>query len=175
MPTKVQSLIAVFDVLNKANVLYLVVGGLAVVAHGYARLTKDVDLVLSMSEENIVKGLDTLASLGYKPKIPVTAAQFACKKLRESWILEKNMIVLQLYSDSHRETPIDVFIREPFDFAEAYKERIVFPLVEDVSYPAVSYTYLKDLKLTANRPQDIADIERLDRIYERRHQRETTS
>ena len=34
---------AVFDALNRADVAYLVVGGLAVNAHGYVRMTMDID------------------------------------------------------------------------------------------------------------------------------------
>ncbi len=37
---------AIIQALNEAGVRYLVVGGLAVVAHGHVRFTADVDLVL---------------------------------------------------------------------------------------------------------------------------------
>ena len=38
-----------FKALNDANVNYVVVGGLATVLHGYAGLTMDVDLVVSLT------------------------------------------------------------------------------------------------------------------------------
>ena len=37
-----QSIEAIAKVLNKANVPFIVVGGLAVVAHGYGRSTQDL-------------------------------------------------------------------------------------------------------------------------------------
>ena len=42
---KVASIECLFRSLNDASVPFVVVGGLAVVAHGYGRQTQDVDLV----------------------------------------------------------------------------------------------------------------------------------
>ena len=41
---ELRSIEAIIRALNDAQVKYLVVGGLAVNAHGYERFTKDVDL-----------------------------------------------------------------------------------------------------------------------------------
>jgi len=38
---------------NEAGVRFLVAGGLAVNAHGYVRFTKDADLVIDLTAENI--------------------------------------------------------------------------------------------------------------------------
>ena len=43
---EVLSVEAIVRALNTAKAKYLVVGGLAVNAHGFVRLTRDVDLVL---------------------------------------------------------------------------------------------------------------------------------
>ena len=45
--------------LNKNGVRYLVVGGMAVVAHGYGRLTYDLDLVIKLTKENIITGFSS--------------------------------------------------------------------------------------------------------------------
>lgn len=42
----------IFGALNEAQVRYLVVGGLAVIAHGYVRYTNDLDLVIQLDEPN---------------------------------------------------------------------------------------------------------------------------
>ncbi|HXT13145.1 MAG TPA: hypothetical protein VN873_16425 [Candidatus Angelobacter sp.] len=63
--------------LNDAEVKYLVVGGLAVVAHGYERLTVNVDLVIGLQHDNITRGLCALYSAGWSMTIPVTPDQFA--------------------------------------------------------------------------------------------------
>ena len=115
---EVRSIETIVKTLNDARVKYLIVGGLAVVAHGYERFTRDVDLVIGLERENIIRGLRALMAIGYQMKIPVTPEQFAEPALREQWRREKNMVVLQLWSDVHRRTPIDVFVYEPFDFAK---------------------------------------------------------
>jgi len=45
---KLTSLEAILAVLKQYDVRYLIVGGLAVTAHGYGRLTVDVDLVVQL-------------------------------------------------------------------------------------------------------------------------------
>jgi hypothetical protein len=53
--------------------------------------------------------------------VPVTAEQFADEAQRRQWISEKGMLVLNFHSDRHRETPLDVFATEPFDFDSEYE------------------------------------------------------
>ncbi len=68
---EVRSIEAIVRALNDAQVRYLIVGGLAVNAHGYERLTKDVDLVIGLEPENIIKGLQVLQAIGYHMIIAV--------------------------------------------------------------------------------------------------------
>jgi len=74
------SVTAVFSALNQAQVRYLVVGGLAVLAHGYVRATQDIDIVLELNQANAEKAIDALEKLGYRPALPVAAADFALAK-----------------------------------------------------------------------------------------------
>ena len=163
---EVRSIEAIVKALNRARVKYLIVGGLAVVAHGYERLTKDVDLVIGLERENIIRGLRVLMKTGYRMSIPVTPEEFADKKKRAGWRKSKNMIVLKLWSDVHRRTPVDVFVYEPFDFdaehAASKRERVT----ANVKAPVVSLKTLLKMKRAAGRPQDLADIADLERIEE---------
>jgi predicted nucleotidyltransferase len=45
----------VCNVLNKKGVRYVVVGGCAVILHGYFRTTNDIDLLVDPSSENVAK------------------------------------------------------------------------------------------------------------------------
>lgn len=49
---EVRSIEAIVRALNLAKVKYLNVGGLAVNAHGYERLTRDADLVIGLEPDN---------------------------------------------------------------------------------------------------------------------------
>jgi hypothetical protein len=107
---EVRSIETIVKALNAAQVQYLIVGGLAVGAHGYDRLTADVDLVIGLQPQNITLALRTLLAVGWRMSVPVTPEEFADPKLRESWRKEKNMIVLKLWSDAHHRTPIFLFM-----------------------------------------------------------------
>ena len=115
---KLNSVEAIVRAFHAADVQYLVAGGLAVNAHGYLRFTKGVGFVLRLVPNNIEHAFSALGKLGYRPNVPVTARQFADPVKRESWICDKGMQVLQFWSDEHPETPIDIFVTEPFPYDE---------------------------------------------------------
>ncbi|MBI3918432.1 MAG: hypothetical protein HY322_15665 [Betaproteobacteria bacterium] len=157
---KLASFEAIARALKDASVRYLVAGGLAVNAHGYLRFTKDVDFVVQLLPDNIERAFGALSALGYKPVVPITAVQFANAQQRETWIRDKGMQVLQFWSDGHRETPIDMFVLEPFDFDEEYARALVKPLGR-IAVRFVTIPTLIEMKETAGRPQDKLDIEYL--------------
>ena len=157
---KLDSFSAIVKALDGANVRYLVAGGLAVNAHGYLRFTKDVDIVVQLVPENVVRTLGALERLGYRPTAPVTPEQFADRETRDGWIRDKGMRVLQLWSDEHRQTSVDIFVYEPFGFDEEYAVALVKPLYgAEVRF--VSIPTLIRMKEEAGRPQDKIDIEHL--------------
>lgn len=152
-----EALVAAFE---NAGVRYLVAGGLAVNAYGYLRFTKDVDFVVQLIPENIERAFAALGKLGYRPMVPITAEQFADAGQREGWIRDKGMQVLQFWSDAHRETPVDMFVREPFVFDEEYQRALVKPL-GSIAVRFVSIAALIRMKEEAGRPQDRIDIDYL--------------
>lgn len=161
---KLSSFEAIVHALNDAKVRYLIAGGLAVNAHGYLRYTKDADLVIQLVADNIARTFAALAGIGYRPNVPITAEQFADSPLRDSWIKDKHMQVLQFWSDAHRETPIDVFVQEPFDFDAEYQQALVKPLYGAIDVRFVSIPTLIRMKRVAGRPEDLIDIEHLQML-----------
>ncbi len=161
---EVRSVETIVRALNGAGVQYLIVGGLAVNAHGYERFTKDVDLVIGLERENIIRGLHALLDIDYHLRIPVTPEQFADPALREEWRREKNMVVLQLWSDAHQRTPIDIFVYEPFDFKRELARALRLPVAGGELASVVSVEALVELKKSAGRSQDLTDIEKLSKL-----------
>jgi hypothetical protein len=151
--------------LNDAGVQFLVVGGLAVVAHGCGRLTLDVDLVVRLDPESVRGAFRALDGLGYRPLVPVTAEAFADPAQRARWIAEKGMTVLNFSSDQHPETRVDVFASEPFDFAEEYRRAVVEEIGPGVPLRIVRLAALLRMKAAAARPQDLADIAELRLLH----------
>jgi hypothetical protein len=158
---KASSIKAIFRSLHEAGARYIVVGGLAVIEHGYLRQTKDLDLVIELVPDNIVRALGALTAMGYQPRVPVRPEDFADPTQRERWITEKGMLVLNLFSDEHIETPVDVFVRHPFDFEREFADSLVETLAPDTPVHFVSLPTLLRLKAEAGRPHDLIDIEQL--------------
>ena len=76
---KLTSVAMILKALNQAGVRALVVGGLAVNAHGYLRFTNDADFAVELLPENIERAFRALASLGYQPRVPITRSCDACE------------------------------------------------------------------------------------------------
>jgi hypothetical protein len=161
---KLASVEAIAAALQRGGVRYLVAGGLAVNAHGYLRFTQDIDLVVQLKPDNILPAFQALATLGYRPAVPVTAEQFADSAQRQQWIREKGMQVLNFHSDQHRPTPVDVFVTEPFDFDQEYRQALEGTLLPGLVVRFVSIPTLIAMKRLANRPRDLDDIDHLTQI-----------
>jgi predicted nucleotidyltransferase len=163
---KRSSVESIIRALNDARVRYLVVGGLAVVAHGHVRFTADVDLLLDLDEHNLERALAALEDLGYSARAPVPLRDFADRAKRESWIHEKGLTVFSLFSDKHPATEIDLFVDDPLGFDDAYARAAVMEVGPGITATFVGLDDLIRLKRAAGRPQDMLDIEQLDAIRE---------
>jgi hypothetical protein len=159
---RASSLKAICAALEQRQVRFIVAGGLAVNAHGYLRFTKDADLVIELVPDNIERAFEAFAVLGYRPNVPIRAQDFANAELRTSWIREKNMRVLQFWSDAHRETPIDVFVDVPFDFQTEWAASLKKELGGVGAVRFLSYMTLVRIKREAGREQDMNDIRELE-------------
>lgn len=157
-----QHLQEIFTRLNTADVRYIVVGGVAVAAHGHPRMTADLDLVVALDPANARAAITALDALGYRPLAPVAALQFADADVRQRWVKDKGMLVFQLRSESRPETCIDLFVEEPFNFDDEYARAPRMELVDGCTCPVVHFETLLALKRRAGRPQDLEDIRNLE-------------
>jgi hypothetical protein len=160
----------VFTALQKAGVRYLVVGGVAVVFHGYPRFTADLDLVVALDRENVLGLVDALTTLGYRPRAPVPAGALADAETRHAWMRDKNLTVFSFWSPEHPATEIDVFVAEPFPLEPALARALRVQLGELI-VPVASIPDLIFLKRQSARPKDLDDIQALEAILaeESRH------
>jgi len=171
-----QSVEAIVKALNDSGARYLIVGGLAVVAHGYMRFTADVDLILDLEEANLQRSLGALKQLGYRPRAPVTLELFADPQARREWVRDKDLAVFSLYSPLHQETEIDLFVEAPLHFEDAYRSSWQSELAPGVAGTIIGFDDLITLKSKAGRPQDLADLDQLRKLKEHQsHGPETTN
>jgi len=164
---KTDHIIAIQTALDEADVRFILVGGLAVVAHGYLRFTRDADLVIELVPDNIKRAFRALEQIGYRPTVPITAEAFSDEERRREWREQKNMRVLQFWSDAHPETKLDVFVEHPFDF-EAEWAAAKLDAVRPDSSPLriASIPTLIRMKREAGRPRDLDDIHHLELLLQ---------
>lgn len=160
------SLEAVFRALADADVRYIVAGGVAVNAHGYQRVTQDVDLVVSLERANVLAAINALEELGFMPILPVPGRDFADPDIRQRWVRERNLEVFSLTSDRHPETTVDLFAREPFDFDAEYEAAMVADMAEGLDVRFVRLDTLLEMKEATGRPRDRDDAQHLREIRE---------
>ncbi|MFO7653565.1 MAG: hypothetical protein R6X25_07050 [Candidatus Krumholzibacteriia bacterium] len=157
---ELRSFEAVMRALATEGARSILVGGMAVVSHGHGRMTHDLDLVIDLTPRNIRRTFAALATLGYRPRVPVDAEGFADPEMRRSWIEEKHMTVLNFDSDRFRTTPVDIFVVMPFDFDGAYEKAVVAD-VNGIAVRIVDLQTLIAMKEAAGRPIDLDDARHL--------------
>lgn len=149
--------LGIIHALEAAGVRYLIVGGIAVNLHGYARFTKDLDLLIDLDPENALRAMEVLGDCGLQPRVPVAATDFANPAKRDDWFEHRNMLVFQLIDPKDPFCSVDVFIRNPIDFVAAWSRGVVEPVGDSV----VRFVAIPDLvamKQLAGRPDDLRDI-----------------
>lgn len=139
--------------LVKNHVQFMLIGGYAVIYHGYARTTGDMDIWLALGNEN-------------KENLE--------KALREFGIDEESLSVFKSIDFTKPQNAF-YFGKEPrridfltmvsnVKFEDAYKEVAYFSL-ENIQVPVIHYNQLILSKLTSGRMKDKADVEELQRIH----------
>ena len=133
----------VFDSLERYDVRYVVISGVAVVLHGHARPIADLDLVIDPAPEEATRAMHALAGNGFVPSIPLPLSMLS---------------VMRMFDHSQRE--VDVFVRYhiPFNDLWADSERVS---VGDCIARVASLEHLLRAKRITGRPHDLLDIEGL--------------
>jgi hypothetical protein len=156
-----------FQQLEQERVRYVVVGGLAAVLHGHARLTADIDLALDLEPLAARHAMEVLAAFGLRPRAPVDPLLFADPTVRSQWIEDKGLRVFSLWCPGSPLLEVDLFVEHPIPFPELWEEsELVDAGVARIRIASIRH--LIALKRLAGRAQDELDIEVLEAIQARR-------
>jgi hypothetical protein len=142
---------SVLAALSRAEVRFLVVGGVACVLNGLVRTTEDVDLLVDAEPENVRRLLQVLATLGEGHARELAVEDFTDEEG-----------AIRLIEDF----PIDLFTRMG---GKRYADMLRYRRVSEgeVPIPYVTAEGLILLKSGSRRPQDQNDVEALRRLAER--------
>ena len=134
--------------LSRAEVRYLVVGGVACVLNGFVRTTEDVDLLVDADPENLRRLLDVLGGFGEGHARELRVQDFADEEG-----------AIRLVEDF----PVDLFTRMGGrHYADLLRYRAV--RAGDAPIPYVNAEGLILLKTGSPRAQDRIDVEALRRL-----------
>jgi len=135
--------------LNAHHVRYVLIGGFAVIAHGGARTTKDVDLLIDPEPENVARVREALQVLEDQAVNDVADGDVA----RYSVVRVADEIVVDLMAKACG-----------IDYAEASRDAVTV-LFADVPIPVASPRTLMRTKNTV-RPADAADRQFLQALID---------
>jgi hypothetical protein len=130
------------------GVEFLVVGGQAVVAHGYPRMTKDLDLWVRPTRKNGERIILALRDFGTNSPIPA-----------EAFERPETMLVL-----GRAPFRVDLLTALPgLTFEGAWTRRVTVSL-DGHELPLICRADLIQNKRAVGRPQDIADVLELEKL-----------
>jgi hypothetical protein len=134
--------------LSRAEVRYLVVGGVACNLNEHTRATFDLDLLVDAEAENVRKLLDVLETVGEGHARELSVEDFSDEEG-----------AIRLIEDF----PIDLFTRMGGRrYADMLRYRKLFHGAADIPY--IDIDGLIELKSNSPRPQDRIDVEVLTRM-----------
>ena len=145
-----QELLTVVRALEGSEVPYALCGGLAVALHGFPRATKDIDLLVLPEDLEAVRV--ALRPGGYV--LEAAPMTFQVGKPEEQRIHRGSRV------DDGEIITVDLLLVGPF-LADVWATREAFA-VNGVRIVAASRVGLVKIKRSAGRPQDLADVERLE-------------
>ncbi len=129
--------------LNEEKVDYIIIGGYAVILHGFLRATEDIDIVLKLTKENILY------------------FQRAIKKIYDEDIDEITFSELQKYSVIRYGTPENFYIDIISGIGKTFSFENIIPvekIVEGVKIKFASAESLFAMKKNTYREKDKLDL-----------------
>ncbi len=155
-----------FDILKglyKNNVSYLIVGGLSVNLYGIPRVTQDIDIVIAMNKENVLRLTSLLTESGYVPRLPVNSDEPANPDKVNDWIENRNLKAFIFYHKKDNYKVIDIVLVHPLDFEISFRNRTV-KKAKDIDIYMASIDDVIKMKEFSGRAQDLSDIEMLNKV-----------
>ncbi|MEO7165386.1 MAG: hypothetical protein ABI041_20870 [Bdellovibrionia bacterium] len=150
-------LVRLATALESNKIHYAIVGGYAVALHGAVRGTVDVDLVLNLAEKDFVGAERVFKQLGLESRLPVGGAQVF--QFRKEYIENRNLIAWSFYNPQNPIETVDIIITHNAKLMKIVKIRAF-----DCELRVASLPDLIEMKKQSGRPQDLADIDALEKL-----------
>jgi len=152
-----------FQTLERNQVRYLLIGGLAINIYGVERATMDLDLMLALDAENLGCFLQAAKDLRLQPVLPIRLEELADPDKVRDWVENRHMLAFALRAPEANSPTLDILVNPKLDFEKAYARRVEKNLGGYKLFLA-SLDDLIALKTGTGRRHDEADIAALQRL-----------
>ncbi len=149
---------ALVDVLCFHQVDFVVIGGHAVIYHGYVRSTEDLDIVFRRTrqgEKRLLRALDDLEAWWIGNEIDPATGIEKTHRVSASYVASTSLMML-----GTRLGYLDVFDYPP-GVPEIEMDQLFECADRSSGMPVVSFEHLKALKKASARPKDLEDLRNL--------------
>lgn len=133
------------SLLNQHEVEYILVGGYAVILHGYVRTTGDLDLWLNRTKENYNRFIVAANQFGL-PTSEMTEQKFLHDKSIDVFSFGRPPYALDIMLDVK-----GLNFNDCFDLSSMYE-------TDDIKIRLINYQHLLEAKKASGRPKDLVDI-----------------
>jgi hypothetical protein len=141
-----EELRALAQAFDGAGVEFALCGGLALAVHGHPRATKDIDVVIPRAQLPLAKSVARACGF-VLTALPVKFADSGVERDRVSRIVGADVLILNFVIANEALGPV-------------WESRLRLPWGQG-ELPVVSRAALISMKLAAGRPQDLADLAKL--------------
>lgn len=144
-----QDVVALGRRLNEEGVRYVVVGGFAIIAAGYPRVTNDVDLIVAADPENearLYRALSFLPDHAVRELVPGELDKYTVIRVADEFVVD---LMKSAGGIEYAEAAKDVVVRE----------------VGGVPIPFASPRLLWRMKAVTHREKDMADLVFLRELF----------
>jgi hypothetical protein len=141
----------ILSLLIKHNVNFILVGGYAVIHYGYARTTGDMDIWLQPDNTNKIRFISALK-------------EFEIEEEDLQELAKQDFSKPQLFFFGQKPKRIDFLTKINGVTYQEAKEKINYFPMESLEIPILQFEHLILSKISTGRPQDNADVMKLQEI-----------
>ncbi|MBK8501786.1 MAG: hypothetical protein IPL46_06010 [Saprospiraceae bacterium] len=134
---------------NRNRVEYLIVGGYAVILHGYHRSTGDLDIWVNVTEENFLRLKQAFNEFGLPTKA-IKSSDFFDPQTTDVFRFRRPPVSIDIMTHL-----------KGVNFQSAYEKSLVIE-TDHIPVRLVNYDTLLKSKLASGRTKDLLDIEKLE-------------
>jgi hypothetical protein len=135
--------------LNLNQVAYILVGGYAVIIHGYSRTTGDMDIWVNPTEKNYYKLMNAFFDFGL-PTHAISLDEFMDPTQVDVFTFGRPPVCLDIMTSV-----------KGLSFQDAWNNSITFPLDNELEVKTLCHEDLIVTKQASGRHRDLDDIENL--------------